>query len=160
MSSFDSRAQVAQTCVVKSGTILAKKLDKALNLKDKLPDMAKSTGHGINGIQKDIDIFINDGVDAIETMSFSNYEINVRRRECIKPDLHEDYMSLLSSSVPINKFLFGDETSKRLEDIEKTNKVVQKAMVQKSLFFRGRHFKSGGSQSQTERQGYSQRPFS
>ena len=36
--SFDSRAQVAQTSDVKSVTIQSKMLDKALNLKDKLPD--------------------------------------------------------------------------------------------------------------------------
>ena len=29
-----------------------------------------------------LDIFINDGMGAIETMSFANYEINARRREC------------------------------------------------------------------------------
>ena len=32
-------------------------------------------------------------------------------------------MSLFSPSVPINQFLFGGDTSKRLEEIEKTNKV-------------------------------------
>ena len=44
-------------------------LDKALNLKAKLPDMTtKSCGHGIDARQKDLDIFINDGMDSIETM--------------------------------------------------------------------------------------------
>ena len=64
-------------------------------------------------------------------MSFASYEFNARPRECIKPDLNEDYMSLFFSSVPINQFLFGGDTSKRLEEIEKTNKVVGKAIVQR-----------------------------
>ena len=106
-------------------------------------------------------------MEAIETMSFANYEINARRRECIKPDLNEDYTSLFSASVPINQFLFGGDTSKRLEDIEKTNKVVRKAMVQQSPYLRHRNYKSGGlnkfsgrsQRPHTQRQSYSQRPF-
>ena len=59
-------------------------------------------------------------------------------------------MSLFSLLVLINQVLFGVDTSKRLEDIEKTNTVVRKAMVQPSLFSKQRHFNSGG---------YSQCPF-
>ena len=59
-------------------------------------------------------------------------------------------MSLFSLPVPINQVLFGGDTSKRLEDIEKTNTVVLKAMVQQSSFSKQRHFNSGG---------YSQCPF-
>lgn len=165
--SFDSRAQVAQTCVVKSVTILAKMLDKVLSLKDKLPDLTKSSDHNSDDLQKELDTFISDGMEAIETMSFANYEINARRRECIKPDLNDDYMSLFSASVPINQFLFGGDTSKRLEDIEKTNKVVRKAMVQQSPYSRHRNYKSGGlhkyrgrsQRPHTQRQSYPQRPF-
>ena len=164
--SFGSRAQVAQTCVVKSVTILAKMLDKALNLKEKLPDLTTS-GDNTDVLQKEIDGFVSDGMAAIETMSFANYEINARRRECIKPDLNDDYMSLFSASVPINQFLFGGDTSKRLEDIEKTNKVVRKAMVHQSSYPRQRHYKGNGmhrtrgrgQRPHTSRQGYTQRHF-
>ena len=122
--SFDLRAQVAQSCIVKSVTILSKMLDKALNLKDKLPDLTKSPDSNLDDLQMELDTLINDGIESIETMSFASYEVNARRRECIKPDLNEDYMLLFSPSVPINQFLFGGDTSKRLEEIEKTNKVV------------------------------------
>ena len=102
--SFDSRAQVAQTYIVKSVTILSKMLDKALNLKDKLPDLTKSSDSNLDDLQTEVDTLINDGMETIETMSFASYEVNGRRRECIKPDLNEDYMSLPSPSVPINQF--------------------------------------------------------
>ena len=73
---------------------------------------------------------IDKGMSAIEMLSYTNFEINMRRRECIKPDPNEDYQtSLFSSSVPVNNFLFGGDTSKRLEDIDKTNGAVKKAMV-------------------------------
>ena len=93
-------------------------------------------------------------------LSFANYEVNARRRECIKPDLNDDYMSLFSASVPINQFLFGGDTSKRLENIEKTNKVVRKAMVQQSSYPRQRHYIRGrGQRPHTSQQSYTQRPF-
>ena len=53
--SFDSRAQVAQTCVVKSVTILSKMLDKALTLKDKLPDLTKSPDSNLDDLQNELD---------------------------------------------------------------------------------------------------------
>ena len=56
-------------------------LDKVLSLKDKLPDLTKSPGHNLDDLQKELDTFINDGMKAIETLSFANYEINARRRE-------------------------------------------------------------------------------
>ena len=44
----------------------------------------------LDDLHKEIDTLINDGMKAIETMSFASYEVNARRRECIKPDLNED----------------------------------------------------------------------
>ena len=140
-------------------------LDKALNLKDELPDLAKSPHSNLDDLQTELDSLINDGIEAMETMSFVSYEVNARRRECIKPDLNKDYMSLFSPSVPINQFPFGDDTSKRLDAIEKTNKVVRKAMAQQSPYSRQRHYKSGGlnkfrgrgQRPQTQRQGFTQR---
>ena len=96
-------------------------LDKALNLKDKLPDLTKSPDSNLEDLQTELETVINDGMEAIETMSFASYEVNARRREWIKPNLNEDYMSFFSSSVHINQFLFGSDTSKGLEEIEKTN---------------------------------------
>lgn len=106
--SLDSRAQVAQTCIVKSVTILSKMLDIALNLNDKLPDLTKSPHSNLDDLQTELDSLINDlndGMEAIETMCFASYEVNARRRECIKPDLNllnDDCISLFSPSVPIN----------------------------------------------------------
>ena len=169
--SFDSRAQVAQTCIVKSVTLLTKMLDKALNLKDKIPDIIQPTTSKNNDnpeekLQGEIDSFIQEGMCALEIMSFANYEVNARRRECIKPDLNEEYTSLFSASVPINQFLFGGDTSKRLEEIDKTNKVVKKAMGQSS-YSKMRQYKGANSnknrgrdqRSYSRRNNYSQRPF-
>lgn len=148
----------------RSVTILSKMLDKALNLNDKLPDLTKSPDSNLDDLQMELDPLVNDGMEA---MSFASYEVNYRRRDCIKPDLNGDHMSLFSPSVPINQCLFGADTSKRLEEIEKTKKIVRKAMVQQNPHPRQRHYKSSGSNKfrgrgqrpRTRRQGFAQRPF-
>lgn len=81
-------------------------LHKALNLKDKLLDLTKSPDINLNDLQTELDTVINDGMEAIETISCASYKVNAKRKECMKPGLNEDYMSLYSPSVSINQFLF------------------------------------------------------
>lgn len=101
-------------------------LDNALTLKDKLRELLKpgTNANSEDTLQKEIDTLIKDGVNTLEVMSFANYEINARRREYIKPVLNEGYTSLFSA-VPINQYVLGGDTSKRLEDIDKTNEVLK-----------------------------------
>lgn len=80
-------------------------LDKALNLKDKLPDLTKSPDSNLEDLQTELETLINEGMEEVETMSFASYEVNARRRECIKLDLNDDHMSLdllfISARQPI-----------------------------------------------------------
>ena len=125
--SFDSRVQTAQGMLIKGVIEVTKMLNEMLDLKSKAND--ESVNDSIDYESK-LNQLIDKGMSAIEMLSYANFEINMRRRECIKPDLNEDYQtSLFSSSVPVNNFLFGGDTSKRLEDIDKTNRAVKKAMV-------------------------------
>lgn len=55
----------------------------------------------------------------IELCAYSSYELDLRKRNCINPELNEEYMGLFSSPVPINKWLFSGNMSKRLENIDK-----------------------------------------
>ena len=71
-------------------------------------------------------------MEAIETMSCVSLEVNATRRVCIKPDLNEDYMSLFSPSVPINQFLIGGDTPKRLEKIEMQAKLYERLWFNKT----------------------------
>ena len=53
----------------------------------------------------------------------ANKEINMRRKEMIKPDLHDDYKHLCSSSIEPTSFLFGDELPKQVKDFTEVNRV-------------------------------------
>ncbi len=61
--------------------------------------------------------------DTITLMANANIELNLRRRELMRPDLNTQYQRLCAPSVPITQLLFGDDLSKTVHDIKTTNKV-------------------------------------
>lgn len=58
-------------------------------------------------------------------MAHSVYELNLCRRELIRPDLNDQYRQLCNSQTPISKLLFGDDLLKVVKDITESNKVSQ-----------------------------------
>jgi len=52
--------------------------------------------------------------------------INGYRRDQIKPDLHRDFKSVCSNTVPITTDLFGDDLEKRITELGNTNKAGNK----------------------------------
>ena len=70
---------------------------------------------------------IDNGMSAIEMLSYANYEINLQRLEGIKPDQNEDDASLFSSSLPINNFLFGGDSKTLIKRIELSKKATGKS---------------------------------
>ena len=61
--------------------------------------------------------------DSIAMLANANKEINMRRKEMIKPDLHDDYKHLCSSSIEPTSFRFGDELPKQVKDLTEVNRV-------------------------------------
>lgn len=57
--------------------------------------------------------------DAIALIAATNFELNMRSREQIKPELNNDNKNLCSSSVPFTDSLFGNDhaLSKQLKDL-------------------------------------------
>ncbi|XP_046578019.1 uncharacterized protein LOC124285797 [Haliotis rubra] len=96
----DKKLQKTQAMIVKTVCILTKVIDNLYTLKDEI---------------------MRDGISAIEMASIANCDLNIRRRDLIKPDVHTSYMPLFSSTIPVNAYLFGGEAPKRLDDIEKSN---------------------------------------
>ncbi|XP_038051565.1 uncharacterized protein LOC119724536 isoform X2 [Patiria miniata] len=65
-------------------------------------------------------------LDAIAVIGHANHELNMRRRELIKPDLNKQFSGLCSSHVPVTGLLFGDNLPQQCKDIQQTNKIGQK----------------------------------
>ena len=57
----------------------------------------------------------SDGL-LLTLIAHSVYELNLSRRELIRPDLNEQYKQLCSSQTPISKFLFGDDLPKAVKE--------------------------------------------
>ena len=56
----------------------------------------------------------------------ANSKLNQRGRELIKPDLHDEYKHLCSSSLAITDQLFGDDLPKQVKELTEVNPVGKK----------------------------------
>ncbi|CAH3029299.1 unnamed protein product, partial [Porites evermanni] len=57
---------------------------------------------------------VNQLMDGVLLMANSNTELNLRRREALKPELHTSYRYLCAPSNPITTELFGDDLPKAM----------------------------------------------
>ena len=69
------------------------------------------------------------GLDALSLLTDVNYELNMQRRQLMKPDIWKDYASLCSQQIPFTDYLFGDDLQKQLKDIGDVNKIRAKVQV-------------------------------
>ncbi|CAH3041177.1 unnamed protein product [Pocillopora meandrina] len=109
--SQDVRLQKVQTSIFKGMCALTNMIDKLLEHLSSLPA-------GNDLLQK--------STNALTLFANANSELNQRRREFIKPDLHEEYKHLCSSSVPITDQLFGNDLPKQVKELTEVNRVGKK----------------------------------
>lgn len=102
--------------------------------------------------------------DALAFFCAGNKNLNIFRRELIKPELKTEFQGLCSSSVPFTTKLFGDDVSKKVTDISDANKVSRRCLDHNvsrrrdMMPFRGRG--RGSSRGRQPRyQPYPDRPF-
>ena len=62
-------------------------------------------------------------MDAVILLANANSEINLRRRERLKPELHPSYRHLCNPSNTITSQLFGNDLPKGVKDIAEANKI-------------------------------------
>ena len=137
--SQDLRFQKVQTAMVRSMAAIIRATDSVLEHVTNFPK------------GKEV---VEQLTDAIALCTHANSELNTRRKELIKPDLHDDYKHLCSPSLPSSSLLFGDGLSKQVKDLTEVNKVGRKMTRQATRPY------SRGRSSNFRRQGqYKARPF-
>ena len=96
----------------------------------KLQKVQKSLVKGATAVVQVVNDLINTPdmppKDQIVNMANANIELNVRRREALKPELHSSYRYLCAPSNPITTELFGDDLPKAVKDITDTNRITSK----------------------------------
>ena len=62
-------------------------------------------------------------LDGITLAMASNYELNLRRRDAMRPQFKSEFAKgLCSSTNPADEFLFGGDTAKQIKEIAELNK--------------------------------------
>ena len=107
--SRDKELQNIETSCVKSACILAKTVDKLARID---ANALESPIEGIN--------------DAIALLGHTNKQINMLRRDLLKPELRNEYNHLCTHSLPYTNQLFGDDVSKTAKEIEECSKMGYK----------------------------------
>ena len=115
--SQDLRMQKVQTSLIKGITGIVLATNKVHGCLDSIPE------------GRDL---IQSLSDSIAMLANANKQINMRRKEMIKPDLHDDYKHLCSSSIEPTSFLFGDELPKQVKDLTEVNRVGKKVTHSRS----------------------------
>ena len=64
-------------------------------------------------------------MDSVALLSNTNWKLNMRRRELIKPDLNSPYTRLCKEDIKPSTKLFGDDLSKHLKDMSEAKKAGQ-----------------------------------
>ncbi|XP_060572556.1 uncharacterized protein LOC132730607 [Ruditapes philippinarum] len=108
----DRKLQYIEESVIKSGTLLV----KVVNELDKLD----SENDGKLGP------LIEQCNDVLALLGHANKQINMTRKDFLRPEMSKEYTHLCSQSRPFTKFLFGDDVSKSAKEIEDCSKISNK----------------------------------
>ena len=109
--SQDVRLQKMQTSIFKGICALTTMIDKCL---DHIPSLPKGNDH------------LQLSTDALALSANANSELNQRRGELIKPDLHNEYKHLCSSSLAITDQSFGYDLPKQVKELTEASRVGKK----------------------------------
>ena len=123
--SRDLRMQKLETSLIKSMIPIIKIVNKMLELKSNSKPASET----------DVSAFLQLSLDSLALLGHSINEVNLKRRELIKPDLNDQFKQLCSSQTPVTKLLFGDDLPKSVKEISETNKVGVKVSSKQSNHF-------------------------
>ena len=115
----DLKLSNLQTTLTKVGHITAQTTDMMLK--------ARAEDANVH-----VDNMVRMNADALALLGHLSFEISQRKREAIRPTLHEDYSTLCALHVPITNFFFGDELQTQLNHIRASNKISSTASLPNS----------------------------
>ena len=125
----DRKMQNVETSLIKGSVILTKVADKLASLENELDVPQKEK----------LGKIIDECNDSLALFGQANRQINLTRRDLIKPELRYEYLHLCAQSVPFTSLLFGDDISKTAKEIEDCSKIGNKLLYNnRGSSYRGR----------------------
>ena len=94
-------------------------------------------------------VLVQEAIDSLSLLAHANTELNNRRKELIKPELHTDYKHLCSVSTAVTTELSGDDLSKQDKDIAEVNRFGQKVTTSTVTRHKGPNHSNFGYKSQS-----------
>ena len=88
-------------------------------------------------------VLAQEAIDSLSLLAHANTELNNRRKELIKPDLHSDYKHLCSAEI------VRDDLSKQVKDISEVNYVGRKVTTSTVTRHKGPTHSNFGYKSQS-----------
>jgi hypothetical protein len=154
LEKYETPANAKNLCVPKVNTQIWDSLRPHSRNNDlKLQNVENLMVKGITAFTKNLPLK-EDQENGLTCLAAAVFEMNMLRREFIKPGLQEKFAPLCKSSVPVTENLFGDELSKTIKDIDEVNKVTGKmARQQRFAPYVARGRGRGGNQSSFGRGG-------
>ena len=64
-------------------------------------------------------------MDSVAMLGNTNWKLNMKRRELIKPELNPPYTRLCKEDITLSTKLFGDDLAKHLKDMSEAKKAGQ-----------------------------------
>ena len=108
---------------------MTKVVNKLADLENELDDSLKTK----------LGKVIDECNDSLALFGHANRQVNMTRRELIKPELRYEYLHLCAQTVPYTSWLFGDDISKTAKEIEDCSKIGHKLQYNnRGGSFRGR----------------------
>lgn len=107
----DKKLQNVETSVIKAATILVKSVNKMAILEREHEKYGE---------------LIENCNDVLALLGHSNRQINLLRRDLMKPEIKTEYAHLCTHSLPFTQELFGDDVSKTAKEIEDCAKISSK----------------------------------
>ena len=87
-------------------------------------------------LKTDFNSLIDECNDAVALLGQANKQINLARKDFLRPELSREYSHLCHHSRPVTNMLFGDDVSKSAKEIEDVSKISNR-------MFSNRHERGG-----------------
>ena len=111
--SVDLGVQEIQKMIVKTGQVLVSLAESAIKAKKEKELLDPQE---LLGALSDVLAFIGN----------AGFQTSLKRRDLLKASLSKDYQSLCSASTPVTTHLYGDDLSKKVDDIATANRIAVK----------------------------------
>lgn len=124
---YDTPKNAKHLCVPKVNSQIWDSLRPQLRSNDiKLQKVENLMVKGITAFARTTDGLTSDQENGMTCLAAAVFELNMLRRDLLKPGLHEKFTPLCKPSIPVTENLFGDDLTRHIKDIDEAHKATGK----------------------------------